>query len=80
MVFEIEITATVYVSVEAGGEDAARKIVQDHVCNDWLLQAIEGAKAGAGHYIVKGLSGEVSGVRPFGANPRMPSASEEDQE
>jgi hypothetical protein len=79
MIFEIEIEARIYVSIETGGEDAARRLARDHVCNDWLLRHRSGAAKDAGHFAIKGLSGEVTGTRPFGGNPNIQGEEEEDE-
>lgn len=68
MIYEIEIKASVYVDVELGGEDAARRLARDHVCNDWLLRSRSGTAKDAARFAIKGLSGEVTGAKVFGGN------------
>jgi hypothetical protein len=80
MLYEVEITARIYVSVEAGGEEAARRLVQDHVCNDWLLQSESGGAKDSGHYAIKGLSGVATSTKPWIGNRKMKGGSEEDED
>jgi hypothetical protein len=78
MVYEIPLVSRVYVSLEHGGEAAACRLVRDLVANDWLLRETEGSALDAGHYVVKGLSGEVGTCRPFRGNQRVMKAQEEE--
>lgn len=71
MLLEVAITAHVYVSVENGADESARRLVRDHVCNGWLLQNVSGAARDGGHYTIKGLSGEVIEVKPWVGNRRV---------
>jgi hypothetical protein len=80
MLYEVEITARVYVSIEHGGEEAVQRLVRDHVCNDWLLQHRDGAANDAGHFVVKGLSGAVESVQPWIGNRRVSQKEDEDEE
>lgn len=71
MTYEVEVAATIYVSVEYGGEESTRRLVRDHVCNDWLLRCRETTARDAGHAVVKGLSGKIERVGPFIGNRRV---------
>jgi hypothetical protein len=79
MLFEVEIKARIQVSVETGGEDAARRVVRDRVCNDWLLRYDEGAAKDSGHYAVKGLSGEPARARPWVGNRKVAKGEDGDE-
>jgi hypothetical protein len=77
MTYEVEVASTVYVSVEFGGEEAARRLVRDHVCNDWLLRSREITARDAGRAVVKGMSAAVAEVRPFVGNRRVQGKEDE---
>ena len=80
MLYEVPITARIYVSVEAGGADAARRLVRDRVCNDWLLQYEEGAAKDAGHYAIKGLSADVMSAQAWIGNRNVEGHEENDDD
>lgn len=65
MVYEVPITAVVYVSMDAGGPAAAKRLVRDHVLNDWLLRTREGSAPDAGHFLLKGQVGDSGEPAPF---------------
>jgi len=77
MIYEVEVIARVYVSVEEGADDAAHRIVRDHVANGWLIGFEDGVARDAGHYIVKGLSAKVGEIRPFSGNKCVIKTEEE---
>jgi hypothetical protein len=78
MLYEVEVIARVYVSVEFGGEDAARRIVRDRVANDWLIQEREATAVDSGKYVVKGMSAAVGTVKPWIGNMRVKAKEGED--
>jgi len=77
--YEVEVAATIYVSVEFGGEDAARRLVRDNVCNDWILRSRELTARDAGRAVVKGMSAKVESVRPFIGNRRVTKGGDDAQ-
>jgi hypothetical protein len=71
VIYEAEIIARIYVSVEKGDETSARRIVRDHVANSWIIGYADGVAQDAGHFIVKGLSASVGAIIPFVGNLRV---------
>jgi hypothetical protein len=69
MEFEVKVEASIFVSVEFGDVEHAKRLVRDHVANDWILRSISGAKMPIGLYSVKGLSATIREVAPFKGNP-----------
>ena len=80
MQYELEIRATILISVEFGAEDTARRLARDHVCNDWLLRYREGTAKDAGKFAIKGMSGVVVETRHPGSNPNVVIAGSEEDE
>lgn len=71
MRYRVKLLAEVLVDVEQGGAESALKLARDHVANDWLLRRREGTRQDALHYVIKGLSADVTGAVPFEGNPEV---------
>ena len=78
MRYRVRLLAEVLVDVEQGGAESALKLARDHVANDWLLRRREGTRQDALHYVIKGLSADVTGAVPFEGNPEVEVAVEEE--
>lgn len=82
MIFEVPITACVYVAIDAGGPAAAKRLVRDHVLNDWLLRTREGSASDSGHFLLKGQVGTAGepaafrGTRLLATDPAVPEDEE----
>lgn len=55
--FEAEVTVSIFVDVEGGGEAAARGVIAD-----WLGRKREGIATRIGHYFIKSWSHEVKRI------------------
>lgn len=80
MIFEVDVSMSVYVDVETGGAEAAKKLVRAHVANDWFLREREGAAAGIGSYVLKGEVGLVGEARPYRANRNVAMGQGEEEQ
>ena len=69
--FEVVVEASVYVSVEQGGELAAIGLARRFAAQDWLMQSVETYGREYGRAVVKGLSGAVARVETFRENGRV---------
>lgn len=69
--FEVVVEASVYVSVEQGGESAAVGLARRFVAQDWLTRSVETYGREYGRAVVKGLSGAVVRVEAFRENGRV---------
>jgi len=78
MRYRVKLLAEVLVDVEQGGAESALRLARDHVANDWLLRRREGTRQDALHYVIKGLSADVTGAVPFEGNPEVEVMSEEE--
>lgn len=76
MVYEVPIEARTYVRIDQGGPEAAEQLVKEHVANDWLLRAREGASKGPGRWLIKGEVAKVGKGKPFRANSNVEVAPE----
>lgn len=75
----VTLTAEVLVTVDSGGPSSAARLVKEHVANGWLLNFQERIDREAGHYVLKGLSGAVSSVKPWLSGLSGPREEEPDR-
>ena len=78
MVYEVEVSAFFYISVEKGGPGAAIRLAREHVANDWFLRTRQGQAKDCGAFTIKGEAGLVGEARRF--EPNRSIATEKPQE
>jgi len=69
--FEVEVSVSVYVSLEHGGEAAAVGLARRFVAQDWIARSVETYGREYGRAFVKGLSGAVVRSGLFQENGRV---------
>lgn len=76
----VTVEVDVLVDTEQGGREAALRLAKIHVANGWALGYHGGADKDAGHFVIKGMSGEVKGAVAFDGNPNVEIATDETEE